>query len=168
MTRIKIGVSACLLGMKVRYDGRDKRDAYVAGTLGRIFEYVPVCPEVEYGLPAPREALRLVGNPASPRLVTVETGLDHTESMQRWAEARLTDLARDDLAGFIFKTRSPSCGLKGVGVYDAQGNLAGSGSGLFAAAFMRRNPLVRAIDEEDVRDALLGATFLHAALRDRF
>ncbi len=167
MTQIRIGVSACLLGEKVRYDGGDKRDPYVTETLGRIFEYVPVCPEVDYGLSVPREALRLVGDPASPRLMTIETGADHTEGMQRWAAMRLTRLFRENLSGFIFKTRSPSCGLKDVQVYDAQGRPAAAGSGLFAAAFIRRNPFIPAIDEEDLRDAVLGANFLHEVLRNR-
>jgi uncharacterized protein YbbK (DUF523 family) len=167
MRRIRIGVSACLLGEKVRYDGGDKRDLYVTETLGRIFEYVSVCPEVDYGLSVPREALRLVGDPASPRLIAIETGADHTGGMRRWAEMRLTGLDRENLLGFIFKTRSPSCGVKEVQVYDAQGRPAAAGSGLFAAAFIHRNPLIPVIDEEDLRDAVLGANFLHEVLRNR-
>ena len=167
MTQIRIGVSACLLGEKVRYDGGDKRDPYVTETLGRIFEYVPVCPEVEYGLSVPREALRLVGDPASPRLMTIETGADHTEGMQRWAAMRLTELDRENLLGFIFKTRSPSCGLKDVRVCDAQGRPAAAGRGLFAAAFIHRSPSIPVIDEEDLRDAVLDANFLREVLRNR-
>ncbi len=118
--RIKIGVSSCLLGEKVRYDGGHKLDRYITETLGQFFEYVPVCPEVEYGLPIPRETLRLVGDPASPRLVTGRTGIDHTEGMQRWAETKLDDLTREDLSGFIFKSRSPSSGLeRGQGLHDS-------------------------------------------------
>ncbi len=119
--KIKVGVSSCLLGEKVRYDGGHKLDRYITEILGQFFEYVPVCPEVEYGLPVPRETLRLAGDPASPRLVTSRTGVDHTEGMQRWAETKLNDLTRENLAGFIFKSRSPSSGLKGVKVYTTQG-----------------------------------------------
>ncbi len=158
--KVRIGVSACLLGMRVRYDGDHKVDRCVTETLGQFFAYVPVCPEVEYGLPVPREPLRLVGDPARPRLVTIRTGVDHTEAMQRWSDARLDDLAREDLAGFIFKSRSPSSGLKGVTVYDAEGMPVGSGTGIFAAAFIRGNPLVPVIDDEMLQDPALRKRFI--------
>jgi len=158
--KIKIGVSACLLGIRVRYDGGHKRDRYIAETLGQFFEYVPVCPEVEYGLPVPREALRLVGDPASPRLITSRTGVDHTEAMQRWSDARTKDLAGEGLAGFIFKSRSPSSGLKGVTVYNDQGKPGRSGSGTFAAAFIRQNPLLPVIDEGRLRNPALREHFI--------
>ncbi|HQI57074.1 MAG TPA: DUF523 domain-containing protein, partial [Syntrophorhabdaceae bacterium] len=74
MEKIRIGISRCLLGDKVRYDGGHKHDRYITDILGRYFEWIPVCPEVEYGLPVPREAMRLVGNPDSPRLLTIQTG----------------------------------------------------------------------------------------------
>ena len=81
---IRIGVSSCLLGNKVRYDGGHKHDRYITETLGNYFEFVPVCPEVECGLPIPRDAMRLIGDPESPRLVTNKTGVDHTEQMNQW------------------------------------------------------------------------------------
>ncbi len=160
MKKIKIGVSACLLGIRVRYDGGHKLDRYIAETLGQFFEYVPVCPEVACGLPVPRETLRLVDNPGSPRLITSRTAVDHTETMQRWSDAKAADLAREDLAGFIFKSRSPSSGLKGVTVYTAEGMPGGSGSGIFAAAFIRRNPLIPVIDEERLQDPALREHFI--------
>ena len=164
ITTIKIGVSACLLGMRVRYDGGHKRDPYVTETLGRAFEYVPVCPEVEYGLPVPRETLRLTGDPARPRLVTSLTGVDHTEAMEQWSDSRADELSRESLAGFIFKSRSPSSGLKGVTVYNDRGRQGGSGSGIFAAAFMRRNPLVPVIDEGRLRNQALRERFIDGVL----
>ena len=160
--KIKIGVSSCLLGEKVRYDGSHKLDRYITDTLGQFFEYVPVCPEVEYGLPVPRETLRLVGDPASPRLVTTRTGVDHTEGMQRWAAAKLNELVREDLSGFIFKSRSPSSGLKGVKVYTTQGMPSHSGTGIFAAAFTRRNPLIPVIDDGRLQDPGLRENFIDA------
>ncbi len=163
-TTIKIGVSACLLGMRVRYDGGHKRDPCVTETFGRIFEYVPVCPEVEYGLPVPRETLRLAGDPASPRLITSLTGVDHTEAMERWSEARANALSRESLAGFIFKSRSPSSGLKGVAVYNDRGRRAGSASGIFAAAFVRQNPLLPVIDDERLRNPALRERFIDGVL----
>ena len=158
--KIKIAVSACLLGIRVRYDGGHKRDRYITETLGQFFEYVPVCPEVEYGLPVPRETLRLVGDPASPRLITSRTGVDHTEAMQRWSDARVNDLARESLAGFIFKSRSPSSGLKGVTIYNDQGKPGRSGSGIFAAAFIRQNPSIPVIDDERLQDSAFRERFI--------
>jgi uncharacterized protein YbgA (DUF1722 family)/uncharacterized protein YbbK (DUF523 family) len=121
-----------------------------------------VCPEVEYGLPVPRETLRLMGDPSSPRLVASRTGIDHTEAMQRWAETKLNHLAREGLSGFIFKSRSPSSGLKGVKVYATEGMPSRSGTGIFAAAFTRRNPLIPVIDDGRLWDPLLRENFIDA------
>ncbi len=158
--KIKIGISSCLAGQRVRYDGGHKLDRYITETLGQYFQYVPVCPEVEYGLPVPRESLRLVGDPASPRLVTSRTGIDHTQGMKRWAEKKLDDLAREELCGFIFKSRSPSSGLKGVKVYTPSGMPSRSGTGIFGAAFTRRNPLLPVIDDGRLHDPDLRETFI--------
>ncbi len=136
MEKIKIGVSACLLGEHVRYDGGHQPDAYLTQTLGRYFEWVPVCPEVEYGLPVPREAIRLVGDPAAPRLMTVRSGIDHTAGMKAWAEKKLPSLAKADLCGFIFKGKSPSSGMTAVEVYGEGGIPSRRGTGIFAGAFM--------------------------------
>jgi len=115
--RIKVLVSACLLGEKVRYDGGHKRDLFLNETLGPFVEWVRVCPEVDSGLPVPREAMRLVGDPTSPRLVTNRTGIDHTERMERWAKSRLDELAGLDLCGYICKKDSPSCGMDPMGIF---------------------------------------------------
>src|SRR3972149_6785364 len=104
---IRVLVSSCLLGEKVRYDGGHKRDPMFVETLGRFFEVVPVCPEGECGLPTPREAMRLGGNPAHPRLVTVKTGADHTGKMQGWIREKLQDRKGPDLCGYICKKDSP-------------------------------------------------------------
>jgi len=106
--KIRIGISACLLGEKVRYDGGHKWDRFITGTLGKYVDLVPVCPEVECGLGIPREAMRLAGDPHSPRLVTVRSGIDHTERMLTWARKRVAKLAKEELCGFIFKSDSPS------------------------------------------------------------
>jgi len=115
--RIRILVSACLLGEKVRYDGGHKRAAFLIETLGPFVEWVRVCPEVDCGLPVPREAIRLTGDPEHPLLVTVGTGIDHTERMERWAKARLQELSGLDLRGYIGKKDSPSCGMEPAGVF---------------------------------------------------
>src|SRR6056297_2248707 len=111
MEKIRLGISACLLGQQVRYDGGHKRDTFLTGTLAEYVDYVPVCPEVEIGLPTPREALRLVGDSDNPRLITQKTGIDYTERMQDWAAVRLQALEKEELCGFIFKSRSPSSGM---------------------------------------------------------
>jgi uncharacterized protein YbgA (DUF1722 family)/uncharacterized protein YbbK (DUF523 family) len=126
-----------------------------------------VCPEVEYGLPVPRETLRLTGDPASPRLVASRTGKDHTEGMERWAEAKLNKLANEGLSGFIFKSRSPSSGLKRVNVYTTEGMPGGKGTGIFAAAFTRRNPLIPVIDDGMLQDPLLRENFIDAVFMYR-
>src|SRR5512138_2640679 len=98
-TRIRIGVSACLLGRKVRYDGQHKRDAFLVEVLDPFVEWVPVCPELELGLGVPREPVRLVGDPAAPRLVAERSGRDLTGAMRTLAEARVAELEKLDLAG---------------------------------------------------------------------
>lgn len=160
MEKITIGVSKCLLGENVRYDGGHQLDRYITGTLGRYFEWVPVCPEVEYGLPIPREALRLIGDVEAPRLVTTHTGVDHTEGMLHWAEGKLKALQEQDLCGFIFKGKSPSSGLAGVKVYTPSGMPSHRGVGIFAGAFMRRFPTVPVIDDGRLHDLGLRENFI--------
>jgi uncharacterized protein YbgA (DUF1722 family)/uncharacterized protein YbbK (DUF523 family) len=160
MKEIRIGVSKCLLGEQVRYDGGHQHDRYLTGTLGQYFFYVPVCPEVEYGLPIPREALHLTGDPANPRLVTVKTGVDHTDGMLKWAEKRLDALEKERLAGFIFKSRSPSSGMQSIKVYSPSGMPSHRGVGVFAAAFMRRFPLVPVEDDGRLHDPALRENFI--------
>lgn len=160
MEKIRIGVSACLLGQNVRYDGGHQRDRYITDTLGRWFEWVPVCPEVEYGLPIPREAMRLVGNPETPRLVTIRTRIDHTDGMLSWADKRLEALAAEDLCGFIFKSRSPSSGMAAVKVYPETGMAVKKGVGIFAGAFMRRFPLLPVEEDGRLNDPVLRENFI--------
>jgi len=157
---IRIGVSSCLLGEKVRYDGQHKHDPYLTGTLGQFFEWVPVCPEVECGLPVPREAMRLVGDPEQPRLVTRKTGIDHTARMQAWARKRLRELEALDLHGFIFKRASPSSGLLRVKVYDASGMPRPVGVGIWARAFTRHFPLLPVEEEGRLHDPALRENFI--------
>ncbi|RQW77903.1 MAG: DUF523 domain-containing protein [Geobacter sp.] len=130
---LKIGVSACLLGEKVRYDGGDKLDRFISGTLGRSFDFVPVCPEVGCGLSVPREAMRLEGDPLHPRLVTIASRLDLTERMLAWCRESVVELEREELCGFILKEGSPSSGCFRVKVYN-HGVAEECGRGLFAAA----------------------------------
>lgn len=159
---IRLGVSACLLGRQVRYNGGHAHDRFLTDTLGRFVEYEPVCPEAECGLGVPREAVRLVGGPHSPRLVGRSSGADHTQRMLDWAGPRLDELERLDLCGFIFKSRSPSSGLWRVKVYDEAGQVRGQGSGLFAGLFVRRFPLLPVEEDGRLHDPLLREMFIEA------
>jgi uncharacterized protein YbgA (DUF1722 family)/uncharacterized protein YbbK (DUF523 family) len=158
--KIKLGVSSCLLGQKVRYDGGHKRDLFLTDTLGLYVEWMPLCPEVEYGLPVPREPMKLVGAPSSPRLVTIRTGIDHTEGMLNWANKRLADLKNEGLCGFIFKSKSPSSGMQRVKVYSESGIPSRTGVGIFAGAFIKRFPLIPTEDEGRLNDLGLRENFL--------
>jgi uncharacterized protein YbgA (DUF1722 family)/uncharacterized protein YbbK (DUF523 family) len=169
---IRILVSSCLLGEKVRYDGGHKRDPFLVETLGRFVEFVPVCPEVECGLPTPREAMRLEGDPAGPRLVTSKTGVDHTGKMQGWIRGKLQDLEGLGLCGYICKKDSPSSGMERVKVYGETGIPAKVGSGMFTKAFMDRFPLIPVEEEGRLQDPVLREMFVERVftlrrLRDR-
>lgn len=158
--KIIVGVSACLLGEKVRYDGGHKHDHFITDTLGKFFAYIPVCPEVECGLPVPREPMHLAGDIDDPRLVTIHTGIDHTERMQKWSRDKLDELRKSGLSGFIFKSKSPSSGMRGVKIYRDSAQPVYSGTGLFAAAFMNRFPLIPAEDEGRLHDPGLRENFI--------
>lgn len=158
---IRIGISSCLLGEKVRFDGGHKEDRFINRTLSAYFDYVPVCPEFEVGLGVPREALRLVGDPARPRLITVRTRVDHTRAMERYANERVRDLASLELDGYIFKKDSPSCGMERVRVYsETSGMAVRQGIGLFARAFMKRFPLAPVEEEGRLSDPILRENFI--------
>lgn len=158
--RIRLGISACLLGQKVRYDGGHKLDHFLVDELGRYVEWVPVCPEVECGLPIPREAMHLTGDPGNPRLVTIKTGVDLTDQMTAWARCRVDALAAEGLHGFVFKKDSPSSGLFRVRVYNKHGMAERVGVGIFAGAMQRRFPLLPLEEEGRLNDARLRENFV--------
>ena len=160
--KTKMGISSCLLDEKVRYDGGHKLDRFITDTFGRYFEWVPVCPECEYGLPVPREPLRLVGRPESPRLITIKTGIDHTEKMLQWAEKKFGELAQENLCGFIFKSKSPSSGIGGVKVHTPSGIPSQRGVGIFGGAFMKRFPLTPVIDDGRLHNPQLRENFIES------
>jgi uncharacterized protein YbgA (DUF1722 family)/uncharacterized protein YbbK (DUF523 family) len=158
---VRILVSACLLGEKVRYDGGHKRDPFLVETLGRYVEWVPVCPEVECGLPVPRDAMRLVGDPAAPRLVATKGGADHTGRMQAFIDRKLRALEDAGLCGYVCKKDSPSSGMERVKVYGGPSGLPSpTGRGLFTAAFMARFPLIPVEEEGRLRDPALREMFV--------
>ena len=158
--RIKLGISTCLLGEKVRYDGGHKLDRFLTDTLGQWVSYVPVCPEVECGLPTPREAMRLVGEADNPRLVTNKTGVDYTRKMKAWGAKRLKELEKEDLCGYIFKSKSPSSGMERVRVYSDTGMPVKNGVGIWARMFMDHFPLLPVEDEGRLHDPALRENFI--------
>ncbi len=158
--KIKLGISACLLGQPVRFDGQHKHDHYITDTLGRFFDFLPVCPEAECGLGIPRESMRLVGDPDDPRLITTRQGVDLTERMQAWIACRLPELEKAGLYGFIFKSRSPSSGMANVKVYNERGGVSGKAAGLFAKAFITRFPTLPCEEEGRLNDPDLRENFI--------
>ncbi|MBN2581655.1 MAG: DUF523 and DUF1722 domain-containing protein [Planctomycetes bacterium] len=158
--KIRLGISTCLLGERVRYDGGHKRDAFLADTLSRYVEWVPVCPEVECGLPVPREAMHLAGDADSPHLLTIQTKIDHTDRMLAWAARRVRELEREGLCGFVFKSKSPSSGMERVKLYDAHGNSRKVAVGLFARAFMEHFPLLPVEEDGRLHDPVLRENFI--------
>ena len=159
---IRLGISFCLLGEQVRWDGGHKLDPWLADQLGRFARYYPVCPEVGCGFGVPREPLCLVGDTHAPRLITSRTRQDHTKRMLNWACSKVRELEGKDLCGFIFKGKSPSCGMDQVRVYGVKGKGASTstGQGLFARAFMGHFPLIPVEDDGRLHDPQLRANFI--------
>ena len=172
-SRLRIGISACLLGQEVRFDGGHKRDRFLTDVLGAVVEWVPVCPEVELGLGTPRETLRLVRSEKGVRMITTRTGIDHTDGMNAWADRRLDELAGEDLCGYVLKKDSPSCGMERVKVFGAAGMPERQGRGLFAAALLERFPYLP-VEEEGrlsdprLRENFIERTFAYRRLKDLF
>ena len=150
--KITLGVSSCLLGEKTRYDSAHTRDQFITCVLGKWVEFVSVCPEVECGFGVPREPLRLVGAPESPCLISVHTRQDYTPRMLLWVRKRVVTLKKEDMWGFILKSKSPSCGIERVKVYDKNGVAINKGRGLFARVFSEYFPMVPIVDEKVIHN----------------
>lgn len=158
--KLKLGISACLLGEKVRYDGQHQHDQFITDTLGQYVEFVPVCPEVECGLGVPRETMRLTGNPKDPKLMTTHTGIDHTDRMKKWAQKRVKELEKENLCGFLFKSKSPGCGMELVKVYITPKKISKTGIGMYAKTFMDHFPLLPVEDNDRLHDIKLRENFI--------
>lgn len=157
--RIRVGISSCLLGEEVRYNGGHKRHRYVQQVLGRYFDYVPVCPEVAIGLGVPRPPIRLAGSPENPRAVdTTDPERDYTEALASYGRHMAAELV--DISGYILKSKSPSCGMERVKVYDHNGVPSGSGQGIYAAEIMRANPVLPVEEEGRLNDPNIRDNFL--------
>jgi uncharacterized protein YbgA (DUF1722 family)/uncharacterized protein YbbK (DUF523 family) len=157
---IRVGISSCLLGEAVRFDGGHKRDAFLTATFGSFVDWVPVCPEVECGFGTPREPMRLVRVESGVRLLTVKTAVDLTERLAEYAQGRVAQLASEDLSGYVLKKDSPSCGLERVKVYGAHNVPARSGRGLFAARLVERFPDLPVEEEGRLSDPRLRENFV--------
>jgi uncharacterized protein YbgA (DUF1722 family)/uncharacterized protein YbbK (DUF523 family) len=157
---VRIGVSACLLGCKVRFDGGHKRDSFLLDTLSRFVEFVPVCPEVELGLGVPRESLHLERERGEVRLIGNKSRIDHTEAMRDYAAQRIHVLAAYDLSGYVLKKNSPSCGMERVRVYTANGTVSRGGRGLFAKELLQRFTHLPVEEEGRLNDARIRDNFI--------
>ncbi len=155
-----IGVSQCLLGAEVRFDGGHKRDSFLTDVLSQYVEWVPVCPEVEAGFGTPREAMRLVAEERQPRLMTIKTGRDLTEDMEQFSERRVRELRPLNLSGYVFKRGSPSCGMERVRIYNRHNMPNPTGSGIFAKTFMEQFPLIPVEEEGRLTDPRLRENFI--------
>ena len=159
--KIRIGVSSCLIGEKVRWNGDHKQDRYVREILSRYFEYIPVCPEVEVGMGVPRETVALYGNPEKPSMISKKTQTDWTKPMEKYIKSRINTLSADDLCGYIFKSKSPSCGIGRVPLYSEFGShKVKHGPGMFANAFINSFPLVPTEEEGRLNDPRIRENFI--------
>lgn len=159
--KLRLGVSGCLLGEEVRYNGGHKHMPYLTHALGEYVDWVSVCPEVEVGMSTPRESIRLQGDVDDPQLVGPKSGTDHTEAMKVWAKSRLDDLEALDLHGYVLKKDSPSCGLFRVRVYNLKTGIpTRDGQGIFARALTERFPLLPIEEEGRLNDLPLRENFI--------
>ena len=158
--KIRIGVSSCLLGNEVRFDGGHKRNDFVADIFGKFVEFVPVCPEVEIGMGTPRESIALRRLDGDVRLLGNKTSSDHTVKMTSYADKRTRSLGAEDLSGYILKKDSPSCGMERVRVYAENGMPSRDGIGMFASALMRRYPNLPVEEEGRLKDPKLRENFV--------
>ena len=159
MTPLRIGISSCLLGDEVRFDGGHKRNSFLTETLAPCVEWVKVCPEVEVGMGIPRETLRLVAVDGDTRMITTRTGVDHTDAMRAYAERRTRQLEGSDLRGYVLKKDSPSCGMERVKVY-GNGAAVRTGVGTYAEILKARFPNLPIEEEGRLTDPVLRENFI--------
>ena len=157
---VRIGISSCLLGQPVRFDGGHKRDRFLTDIMGPFVEWVPVCPEVEAGFGTPRETMRLERLGDGVRLLTTKTRRDLTDTLDTFSRGRVEELAGERLSGYVLKKNSPSCGLTRVKVYEGTGSPATTGRGLFAARLVERYPSLPVEEEGRLADARLRENFI--------
>lgn len=157
---IRIGVSSCLLGNEVRYDGGHKHDRYLTGVLDSWVEWSPVCPEIEVGMGVPRPTIRLERDGDGDRLIEPDAGTDYTGSMARYAKRRVRELAREGLDGFVLKRGSPSCGMERVKVWTKGAPAHKKGVGHFARRVLEDQPNWPVEEEGRLNDVSLRDHFI--------
>lgn len=162
-SKIKIGVSSCLLGEEVRFDGRHKLNTFIKEVLGQYFEFLPLCPEVGSGMGIPREPIRLVRTDGRElKVIGLNSATDYTAKLDTFNRSCMTEFAR--LRGYLLKSKSPSCGLKGVAIYTQKGRSEGSGSGVFAAMLSKKYPLLPVAEEQSLRDRHVRKNFFERVI----
>ncbi len=153
--RFKVGISACLLGLKYRYDGTSKFNQEIVDALREVVDFIPVCPEVECGLGIPRPPMRLeLGPDAKPRLKVIESGEDKTDELRNWAEFKIEQLCERDIAAFIFKSKSPSCALRSAQLFKDGELVRSDAQGLFTEMLRARLQTMPAAEETEVNSFL--------------
>jgi len=160
-SEIRIGISSCLLGEEVRYDGGHKHDRFLTGTVGRLVTFVPLCPEVEIGMSTPRESIRLERKEKGGPILLLgdKSGTDYAERMRSWSRDAADQIPDMGLSGYILKKNSPSCGMERVKIYDHNGVPSPNGRGLFAEELMERHPLLPVEEEGRLHDPGLRENF---------
>jgi uncharacterized protein YbbK (DUF523 family) len=158
-SELRLGISTCLMGEEVRWNGGHKRDDFLMGTVGEFVRWVPVCPEVDIGLGTPREPIQLVRERETLRLVGITSGDDLTEVMVTYSIEKVARLDSWGLSGYILKQDSPTCGMERVEVYDRNGVLSRDGRGLYAAQLLARYPLLPVEEEGRLHDPGLREDF---------
>ncbi|MDJ0786336.1 MAG: DUF523 and DUF1722 domain-containing protein [Myxococcota bacterium] len=164
---LRIGISSCLLGSEVRWDGGHKHDRFLSQQLAPFVEWVPVCPEVELGLGTPREPIRLERHGEEIRLRGTKSGEDHTRAMQRFAARRARELGKLELSGYVFKKDSPSCGVERVRIWNAAGMPQKNGQGVFAGAVQQALPDLPIEEEGRLKDPLLRENWIERIFAHR-
>lgn len=149
---VRIGISACLLGEPVRYNGAHKLAPWLDALAAHV-EWISVCPEVESGMGVPREPVRLELATAGPRMIGNFSAVDYTTRMATWAEARLEGLLSAKICGYVLKKDSPSCGVSAVALFRDGLLVNRDGRGLFAAALLARVPDLPVVEEDALADA---------------
>ena len=157
---LRLGISSCLLGEEVRFNGGHTRDTFLTGPLGQYVEWIPICPEVEIGMGVPRENIRLIGDIANPTLIAPKSKTDYTESMNKWSESYIKSIKSMNLDGYVFKSDSPSCGLYRVRVYENSSVATRKGRGLFARKLTDTFPLLPTEEEGRLHDSRLRENFV--------
>jgi len=159
-TPITIGVSKCLIGEKVRYDGNHARNSFVADTLNKWVEFTPVCPEADLGMGIPRPTIRLEKQKNDIKLICPSTNKDYSKQMNNYGLKKVKEFKKNELDGYIFKRSSPSCGINKLKVFRDDGSIERTGIGFFAKNILEQFPNLPIEDEGRLSDPQLRENFI--------